>query len=88
MLGKMILNGVQIGRHAFCIGIISGIVLYLGHHLLFLLRVDDPCDACVVHGFCGVWGLLATGIFCTDQNVIVARLCRKAAALNDAMPLR
>jgi len=78
----MLLNGVLGGLvgitancavvdpwHACFIGIISGIVFYLGHHLLFLLRIDDPCDASVVHGFCGVWGLWATGIFCTDKNI-------------------
>jgi len=41
----------------------------LGHYLLLKLKIDDPCDACVVHGLCGYWGLLATGIFCTDANV-------------------
>ena len=55
--------------HAAFIGAISGFVFYVGHHLLFLLRIDDPCDSSVVHGFCGVWGMLATGIFCTDKNI-------------------
>ena len=31
--------------------------------------MDDPLDAFAVHGACGFWGLLATGLFCTDANV-------------------
>eukprot|EP00286_Rhodomonas_abbreviata_P001163 CAMPEP_0181288966 /NCGR_PEP_ID=MMETSP1101-20121128/630_1 /TAXON_ID=46948 /ORGANISM="Rhodomonas abbreviata, Strain Caron Lab Isolate" /LENGTH=496 /DNA_ID=CAMNT_0023393155 /DNA_START=94 /DNA_END=1580 /DNA_ORIENTATION=+ len=54
---------------AFLIGFGAAIILYLGHHLLFVLRIDDPCDASVVHGFCGMWGLWCVGIFCTDKNV-------------------
>ena len=54
---------------AIIIGCIGGLVLIAGHYLLFYLKIDDPCDATVVHGFAGYWGLLATGIFCTDANV-------------------
>ena len=28
-----------------------------GHYLLRLLKIDDPTDASVVHGFVGIWGL-------------------------------
>jgi Amt family ammonium transporter len=55
--------------HAILIGSIGACVLYAGHFLLLWCKVDDPCDATVVHGFCGYWGLIATGIFCTDANV-------------------
>ena len=55
--------------HAIFIGAIGAIFLFIGHYALFKLKIDDPCDACVVHGLCGFWGLLATGIFCTDANV-------------------
>lgn len=54
---------------ALIIGFVGAIILYAGHHILNVLKIDDPCDACVVHGFCGVWGIWATGIFCTDENV-------------------
>ena len=54
---------------AFIIGFGGAVVLHLGHKALLWFKIDDPCDACVVHGFCGAWGLIATGIFCTDANV-------------------
>jgi len=55
--------------HAIIIGSIGAILLIAGHFLLKKLRIDDPCDAAVVHGICGTWGLWAAGIFCTDYNV-------------------
>ena len=55
--------------HAIFIGAIGALFLFIGHYALFKLKIDDPCDACVVHGLCGFWGLLASGIFCTDANV-------------------
>eukprot|EP00961_Rhodomonas_salina_P048992 657750-Rhodomonas_salina.2 len=54
---------------AVVIGAVGALLLYFGHHLLIRLRIDDPLDACVVHGLCGMWGLWATGLFCTDDNV-------------------
>ena len=31
--------------------------------LLQKLKIDDPVDAAPVHGFCGIWGVLACGLF-------------------------
>lgn len=28
-------------------------------------QVDDVVDASVVHGLCGLWGMMATGLFTT-----------------------
>eukprot|EP00918_Siedleckia_nematoides_P008961 GHVU01019614.1.p1 GENE.GHVU01019614.1~~GHVU01019614.1.p1 ORF type:complete len:480 (+),score=77.58 GHVU01019614.1:136-1440(+) len=55
--------------HAVIIGTLGACLLVLGHFALLKLKIDDPCDACIVHGLCGFWGLMATGIFCTDGNV-------------------
>lgn len=49
---------------AFIIGIIAGIVVCAG--VLFndnVTKIDDPCGAISVHGFCGVLGSLCLGIF-------------------------
>jgi len=54
---------------AFIIGCVGGIIYYNAHYLLLRLRIDDPLDAFPIHGLCGLWGVLATGIFCTDANV-------------------
>jgi Amt family ammonium transporter len=52
---------------------VGGILYFLLHFALLKMKIDDPCDACVVHGFGGFWGLLAPGLFCTDKNVQYAK---------------
>eukprot|EP00285_Hemiselmis_virescens_P018289 CAMPEP_0173394220 /NCGR_PEP_ID=MMETSP1356-20130122/25779_1 /TAXON_ID=77927 ORGANISM="Hemiselmis virescens, Strain PCC157" /NCGR_SAMPLE_ID=MMETSP1356 /ASSEMBLY_ACC=CAM_ASM_000847 /LENGTH=637 /DNA_ID=CAMNT_0014352465 /DNA_START=71 /DNA_END=1984 /DNA_ORIENTATION=- len=44
-------------------------VFFAFRTLLRRLRIDDPLEASAVHGAAGAWGLLAAGIFCTDENV-------------------
>jgi Amt family ammonium transporter len=49
---------------AFVIGILAGIVVCLG--VLFndnVTKIDDPCGAISVHGFCGVLGAISLGLF-------------------------
>jgi Amt family ammonium transporter len=58
--------------HAVIIGFVGAFFCYGVSRLLLRLRVDDPLDAFAVHGICGMWGVLATGIFCTDANVAYA----------------
>eukprot|EP01023_Acetabularia_acetabulum_P057599 TRINITY_DN671_c0_g1_i1.p1 TRINITY_DN671_c0_g1~~TRINITY_DN671_c0_g1_i1.p1 ORF type:complete len:433 (+),score=100.21 TRINITY_DN671_c0_g1_i1:95-1300(+) len=55
---------------AVLIGMISGFV-YVGASALVLrwLKIDDPLDAVAVHGFCGIWGLLAAAFF-ADQPLM------------------
>ena len=48
---------------SLAIGAVSGILVVLGIVLLDKLRIDDPVGAWPVHGLCGVWGGIATGIF-------------------------
>ena len=46
------------------IGVLAGIVVCLG--VLFnerVLKIDDPCGAISVHGFCGTLGGICVGIF-------------------------
>jgi Amt family ammonium transporter len=45
------------------IGAVSGILVVLGVVVLDKLKIDDPVGAFPVHGVCGIWGGLATGIF-------------------------
>lgn len=48
---------------AMVIGLVSGGLVVIGIVMLDKLRIDDPVGAWPVHGLCGVWGGLATGIF-------------------------
>ncbi|MEX0670718.1 MAG: ammonium transporter [Pirellulales bacterium] len=45
------------------IGGIGGALVVAGIVLLDKLRIDDPVGAWPVHGVCGLWGGIATGIF-------------------------
>lgn len=54
---------------AIAIGVIGAFVYLGSEYLLLALKIDDPLSACPLHGFCGIWGLLAVGIFATDENV-------------------
>lgn len=48
---------------AIIIGAIAGILVVVGMQLLENLKIDDPVGAWPVHGLCGIWGGIATGIF-------------------------
>jgi len=54
---------------AAVIGIIGGIIYIASSNLLKYLKIDDPLDACPIHGFCGLWGVISVGIFTTDENI-------------------
>jgi len=50
---------------AFLIGVIGSIIYDFSCKLWAKLDVDDPIEASQVHGSCGLWGLIAVGIFDT-----------------------
>jgi Amt family ammonium transporter len=51
---------------AFITGLIAGLIMTFVQGLLEVkLHIDDPAVCVPVHGACGVWGLLAAGIFGT-----------------------
>jgi Amt family ammonium transporter len=73
---SMLLNGVLAGlvaitancdsvtnNEAIVIGLIGGVLVVFGGELLKKLEIDDAVGAWPVHGLCGVWGGIATGIF-------------------------
>ena len=45
------------------IGLVAGILVVLGIIALEKCKIDDPVGAFPVHGLCGVWGGIATGLF-------------------------
>jgi len=48
---------------ALVIGAVAGVLVVGGIVLLDRAKIDDPVGAWPVHGLCGIWGGLATGIF-------------------------
>eukprot|EP00928_Gymnodinium_smaydae_P063516 TRINITY_DN4706_c0_g3_i1.p1 TRINITY_DN4706_c0_g3~~TRINITY_DN4706_c0_g3_i1.p1 ORF type:complete len:451 (-),score=96.05 TRINITY_DN4706_c0_g3_i1:530-1882(-) len=48
---------------AAIIGLVGGLVYQGASMLLRKLKVDDVVDAFPVHGACGLWGILALGLF-------------------------
>ncbi len=73
---SMALNGVLAGLvgitancdsvtnvEAMVIGAVAGVLVVLSILALDKLKIDDPVGAFPVHGVCGVWGGIATGIF-------------------------
>jgi Amt family ammonium transporter len=49
---------------ALVIGALSGVIGYLGVAVLKQkLGYDDSLDAFGIHGLCGIWGAIATGLF-------------------------
>lgn len=53
---------------AIIIGAIGGFV-YVGasKFMATVIKVDDPLDAVAVHGFCGMWGLIAAAAFADKE---------------------
>ena len=51
------------------IGVVAGFLVVGGIMLLEKLKIDDPVGAWPVHGLCGIWGGIATGIFGGHQIV-------------------
>ena len=52
---------------AIIIGAIAGVIVCLGVNFIEWLRVDDPIGAVAVHGFCGIFGTLAVGLFASGK---------------------
>ena len=72
----MLLNGTLAGlvgitagcdsvtnNEAVIIGLIAGVLVVYGGVILRNFKIDDAVGAWPVHGLCGVWGGIATGIF-------------------------
>ena len=55
--------------NACIIGIISGFVYFFGLKILEKFKIDDPIESSIVHGFGGIWGVLAVGFFDRETGV-------------------
>jgi len=59
---------------AIIIGLLAAPVMLLGEAFLEAFKLDDAVGAIPVHGFCGVWGTLAVGIF-KESGADVRQMC-------------
>jgi Amt family ammonium transporter len=54
---------------AIVIGIVGAMVMLGGVRLLDRLKIDDPVGAAPVHGFAGLWGVIAVGLFSSENGL-------------------
>ena len=55
---------------ALLIGLFGGVAYSFSCKLTLKLGVDDPIEATQVHGACGLWGIIAIGIFDTKYGLV------------------
>jgi Amt family ammonium transporter len=55
---------------AIVVGLIAGAIIVYGIQAIEKAGIDDPVGAIAVHGLCGIWGVLAVGIFGTDIGLL------------------
>ncbi len=55
---------------AIVVGLIAGAIIVYGIQAIERAGIDDPVGAIAVHGVCGIWGVLAVGIFATDVGLL------------------
>lgn len=76
---------------ALLTGLVAGFLVVFGMRLLDSLRLDDVVGAVPVHGFAGVWGTLAAGLFYTGDlfnwDRVGVQLLGVGAAFAWAFPL-
>jgi len=54
---------------AFVIGGLGAFVYIGSSRMMNKLKIDDPLEASQVHGFCGIWGVLALAFFKFDGGI-------------------
>src|SRR5208283_411275 len=79
---------------AIMVGLMSGaLVIFAVDWLELHLKIDDPGGAVPVHALCGLWGLIATGMFArpfdgfSEQGQWAAQLVGAATLIGFVLPL-
>lgn len=57
---------------AVVIGMVAGVVYYVGSKTLIYFKIDDAVDAIPVHLGNGIWGILAVGLFAEPSRQALA----------------
>ena len=55
---------------AACIGFVGCLCYMTSAHLMRRWGIDDPIEAAQIHGFTGMWGVAAVGIFDADAGLL------------------
>ncbi|KAK9919374.1 hypothetical protein M0R45_027969 [Rubus argutus] len=63
-----VLGGGSRGQRS-CAGFVAAWVLIGCNKIAEKLKYDDPLEAAQLHGGCGAWGLIFTGLFATERYV-------------------
>jgi Amt family ammonium transporter len=73
---------------AILTGFVAGaLVVFSVEWLEFGLKIDDPCGSISVHAVCGMWGLLAAGIFAGQPGQFMAQIVGIATLLGFIFPM-
>ena len=54
---------------AVVVGALAGVLVVFSVAFFDRIKIDDPVGAISVHGVCGAWGVLAVGLFATDDGL-------------------
>ena len=54
---------------ACIIGIIGAIIYSSSKKVLQRFEIDDPLDVSMIHAFCGIWSIIAVGLFDTEKGL-------------------
>ena len=57
---------------ALITGLVAGWLYMFSSSLLIRFRIDDAVDAIPVHMACGIWGMIATGLFASPRKMELA----------------
>ena len=73
---------------AILTGLVAGaLVVFSVEFLEFTLKIDDPCGSISVHAVCGIWGLMAVGIFAAQPGQLIAQIVGIATLLGFVFPM-
>lgn len=73
---------------AVLVGLVAGaLVVFSVEFFELSMKVDDPCGSISVHAVCGLWGLLAVGIFAGIPGQFIAQLVGIATLLGFIFPM-
>ena len=63
---------------SFVIGLMAAPVYYYSNKLLIKYEIDDVVGSVPIHGFCGIWGVMAASLFATPHYYSLAYYSSRA----------